>query len=64
MAKDWVRNAYNKFDAEAQSWCEVKKAIGTANHEKTLLAEKLKAIKSARQSAEAGLKTTEAQVED
>ena len=64
MAKDWVRNAYNKFDAKAQSWCEVEKALGTANHEKTLLVEKLKATKSARQSAEAGLKTAETQVED
>ena len=48
MAEDWVRNAHNKFDAEAQSWREVEKAFGTANHEKTLLAEKLKAVESAR----------------
>ena len=48
VAEDWVRNAHNKFDAEAQSWREVEKAFGTANHEKTLLAEKLKAVESAR----------------
>ena len=53
MAEDWVRNAHNKFDAEAQSWHEVEKALGTANHEKTQLAEKLKAVESTRQSAEA-----------
>ena len=53
MAKDWVRNAHNKFDVEAQSWHEVEKALGTANHEKTQLAEKLKAIESTRQSVEA-----------
>ena len=64
VAEDWVQNAHNKFDAEAQSRREVEKAHGTANHEKTQLAEKLKAAESARQSVEAGLKTIEAQVED
>ena len=64
VAEDWVRNAYNKFDAEAQSRYEVEKALGTANHEKTQLAEKLKAAKSARQSVEAKSKIAEAQAED
>ena len=64
MAEDWVRNAHNKFDAEAQSWCEVEKALHTANHEKTQLVEKLKVAESARQSAEARLKNAEAQAED
>ena len=64
MAEDWVRTAHNKFDAKAQTRHEVEKALGTANHEKTQLAEKLKAAESARQSAEAGLKTVEAQAED
>ena len=48
VAKDWVRNAHNKFDAEAQFRREVEKALSIANHEKTLLAEKLKAAESAR----------------
>ena len=64
MAEDWVWNAHNKFDTKAQSRREVEKALGTANHEKTLLAEKLKAAESVRQSAEVGLKTAEAQAED
>ena len=64
MAKDWVQTAHNKFDDEAQTWREVEKALGTANHEKTQLAERLKATKSARQSAEAGLKIAKAQSED
>ena len=64
MAEDWVRTAHNKFDAKAQSRREVEKALGTANHEKMLLVEKLKATESACQSAEAGLKTTKAQAED
>ena len=59
-----MRNAHNKFDAEAQSRREVEKAHGTANHEKMQLAEKFKAAKNVCQSAEAGLKTTEAQAKD
>ena len=55
-----MRNAHNKFDAEAQTRCKVEKALGTANQEKTQLADKLKATESACQSAEAGLKTAEA----
>ena len=64
MAEDWVRTAYNKLDAESQSQRDIEKALGTANHEKKQLVEKLKALESARQSAKAGLKTAEAQAED
>ena len=64
VAKDWVRNAHNKFNVEVQPRCDVEKALGIANHEKTQLAEKLKAAESARQSAEVGLKTVETQAED
>ena len=64
VAEDWLRNANNKLDIETQTRRDVEKALGTANHEKTQLAEKLKAAESVRQSAEAGLKNAEAQVED
>ena len=64
VAEDWVQNAHNKFDAEAQSRRKVEKSHSIANHGKTQLAEKLKVAKSACQSAEAGLKTTEVQAED
>ena len=64
MAKDWVRNANNKFDAEAQTRWDVEKALGTANHKKMQLVEKLKAVGSVCQSTEAGLKTVEGQAED
>ena len=64
MAEDWVRNAHNKFDAKSQSRREVEKAFDTINHEKTQLAEKLKAAESAHQSAKAGLKTTKVQAKD
>ena len=59
-----MRNAHNKFDAEAQFRHEVEKSLDTANHEKTLLAEKLKDVKNLRQNAEAGLKTAKAQAGD
>ena len=36
----------------------------SANHEKTQLVEKLKAVESARQSVEVGLKIAETQAED
>ena len=64
VAKDWVRNAHNKFGVEAQSQCEIEKTLDTANHEKTLLAKKLKAVESVRQSVDVGLKIAEAQAED
>ena len=59
-----MRNANNKLDVETQSRHDVEKALGVSNHEKTQLAEKLKAAESARKSAEAGLKNAEAQAED
>ena len=64
VVEDWVRSASNKLDVETQNRHDVEKALGVANHEKTQLAKKLKAVESARQSAEAGLKNAEAQAED
>ena len=64
VVEDWVRTTHNKFDAKAQTRREVEKALGIANHEKMQLAEKFKAAKNACQSAEAELKTTEAQAKD
>ena len=59
-----MRSANNKLDVEIQNRHDVEKALGVVNHEKTQLAEKFKAVESARQSAEAGLKNVEAQAED
>ena len=53
-----------KLDVEIQNRHDVEKALGVANHEKTQLAKKIKAVESACQSAEAGSKNAEAQVED
>ena len=59
-----MQSAQNKYDAESQSRRKIEKALGTANHEKTQLAKKLKAAKSAHQSTKVGLKNVEAQAED
>ena len=59
-----MRSVNNNLNVEIQNRHDVEKALGVANHEKTQLAEKLKAAESARKSAEAGLKSVEAQVED
>ena len=57
-------SANNKLDVETQNWHDVEKALGVANHEKTQLAEKLKAVESAHQSVEVGLKNAKTQAED
>ena len=64
VAKDWVRNANNKLDVETQNQHNVEKALNVANHEKTQLAEKLKAVESPCQSVEVGLKNAKTQAED
>ena len=64
VAEDWVRSARNKLDIETQNRHDVEKALGVANHEKTQLAEKLKAVESPCQSVEVGLKNAEVQAED
>ena len=64
MVEEWIRNAYNKFEAESHSRLEVKKALGAMKEEKTQLAKKLKTLEHERSSAKAGLKIVEAQVED
>ena len=64
VAEDWVRSTNNNLNVEIQNRHDVEKALGVANHEKTQLAEKLKAAESTRKSAEAGLKNAKAQAED
>ena len=64
MAKEWVRNAWDEVKAETNSHLEVEKTLGDLKEEHAQLAEKLKKADKAHQSAEAGLKTTERQIED
>ena len=61
VAEDWIRNATTNLNAEIQNRYDIEKALSMANHEKTQLAEKLKVIENGRKSAEAGLKSAEAQ---
>ena len=64
MAEEWVRNAHDEIKAEAHSRFEVEKAFGALKDEHAQLSEKLKEVDKACLSAEAGLKTTERQMED
>ena len=64
VAEDWIRSATINLNAEIQTRHDVEKALGTVNHEKTQLAEKLKVTENGQKSAEARLKSAESQVED
>ena len=64
VAEEQVKNARDEVKAEAYSRLEVEKALGALKEEHAQLSEKLKEADKARQSAEAGLKTTERQIED
>ena len=64
MAEEWVKNARSEARAamDAQSETEVELGALKENHSK--MAEQLKEVVRARDSAEAGLKTTERQFEE
>ena len=64
MAEEWVRNAHDKVKVEAHSRFKVEKAFRALKEEHTQLSEKLKEADKACLSTEAGLKTTERQMED
>ena len=59
VAKDWVQSANNSLNVEIQNRHDVVKALSTANHEKTQIAEKLKVAENGGKSAKAGLKSAE-----
>ena len=60
VAEDWVWSANSSLNIEIQNRHDVEKALSTANHEKTQLAEKLKVTENGRKNAEVGLKSAEA----
>ena len=64
MVEEWVKNSREEVNAEVQSRLTVEKAIGVLKLEKKSLNEKVKEAFKARDSAEAGLKTTTRQAED
>ena len=56
--EEWVKNSREEVNAEVQSCLVAEKAVGVLRLEKKSLNEKVKEAFKARDSAEAGLKTT------
>ena len=64
MAEEWVKNARNEARAAFDARSEVEVELGALKENHSKIAEQLKEAVRARDSAEAGLKTTEKQFED
>ena len=64
MAKDWVKSARSKARVAFDARSEVEVELGALKENHSKLAEQLKEAVRVRDSAKAGLKTTEKQFED
>ena len=64
MAEEWVKNARCEARATFNARSEVEVELGALKETHSKMAEKLKEAIRARDSAKAGLKTTEKQFED
>ena len=64
MAEEWVKNARSKVRVAFDARSEVKVELGALKENHSKMAEQLKEAVKARDSAEAGLKTTEKEFED
>ena len=64
MAEEWVKSARNEARAAFNAQSEVKVELGSLKENHSKMAEQLKEAVRARDSAKAGLKTTEKQFED
>ena len=64
MAKDWVKSARSEARAAFDARSEVEVELGALKENHSKLAKQLKEAVRARDSAEAGLKTTEKQFAD
>jgi len=64
MAEEWAKNSREEVNAEVQFCLAAEKAVGALKPEKEHLSEKIKGVIKARDSAEAGLKTTTRQAKD
>ena len=64
MAEDWVKSACNEARATFNARSEVEVELGALKENYSKMAEQLKEMVRVRDSAEAGLKTTEKQFED
>ena len=59
MVEEWVKNAHGKAKAALDAQSEVEIELGALKENHSKMAEQLKEAVRARDSAEAGLKTTE-----
>ena len=64
MAEEWVKSARNEARAAFDAQSEVEVELGALKENHSKMAKQLKEAVRARDSAEAGLKTTEKQFED
>ena len=64
MAEEWVKNAHDETRLAQDARAEVDVQLGALKEKKAKMAEQLKKAVRARDSAEAGLKTTERQFEE
>ena len=63
MAEEWVKNAHSEARAAMDTRSETEVELGALKENHSKMAEQLKEVVRARDSAEAGLKTTERQFE-
>ena len=64
MVEDWVKSAHNKAKAAFDARFEVEVELGALKENHSRMAEQLREVVRARDSAKASLKTTEKQFED
>ena len=64
MAEEWVKNARGETRLAQDARAEVEVQLGTLKEKQAKMADQVKEALRARDSAEAGLKTTEKQVEE
>ena len=64
VAEEWVKNAHGETRVALDAQAEVEAELGALKEKQAKMAEQLKEVVRARDSAEAGLKTTERQFEE
>ena len=64
MAEEWIKNSHSETRLALDTWGEAEVQLGALKEKQAKMAEQVKDAFRQRDSAEAGLKTTEKQVED
>ena len=64
MTEEWIKNSHSETRLALDAWGEVEAQLGALKEKQAKMAEQVKDAFRQRDSAEAGLKTTEKQVED